>query len=173
LVQALQLVWGGRDPGLRVPATLPALRLLCRAGHLAPESARALAAAYRFLRRAEHRLQMIADRQTQRLPEDEADLRRFALFLGFSATPAFVARLSRHLAAVARHYREVFEAVPAAPAALDFSGPEPAPATLASVREMGFARPEAVAAAVGGWLSGRVRALRSERARELLSEILP
>jgi glutamate-ammonia-ligase adenylyltransferase len=173
LVQTLQLVWGGRDPGLRAPATLPALAHLRRAGHLAPESARALAAAYRFLRRGEHRLQMIADRQTQRLPEGEAELARFALFLGFAGTRAFLARLSRHLAAVARHYREVFEAVPAAPAALDFSGPEPAAATLAAVRDMGFARPEAVAAAVRGWLSGRVRALRSARARELLTEMLP
>lgn len=173
LVQALQLVWGGRDPGLRVPATLPALVLLRRAGHLAPESARALAAAYRFLRRAEHRLQMVADRQTQRLPEDEAELARFARFLGFAGARAFLARLARHLDAVARHYREVFEAVPAMPATLDFSGPEPAAATLAAIRDMGFARPEAVAAAVRGWLSGRVRALRSERARELLTEMLP
>ncbi len=58
LVQTLQLVWGGRDPGLRDRTTLGALRLLTRAGHVPRDAARELAQAYRFLRRAEHRLQM-------------------------------------------------------------------------------------------------------------------
>ena len=173
LVQTLQLVWGGRDPRLRVRATLPALTLLWRAGHLSLAAKTTLARAYRFLRRAEHRLQMVADRQTQRLPDDEAGLARFALFLGFTNPNTFLARLSRHLAAVAHHYREVFEAVPAAPTALDLTGPEPTPTMLAHLREMGFSDPGAVALAVRGWLSGRVRALRSERARELLRDILP
>ena len=173
LVQTLQLVWGGRDPGLRAPATLHALTLLRRAGHLSAESVRALRSAYRFFRRAEHRLQMIADRQTQRLPETEPELARFALFLGFAGARPFLARLARHVAAISGQYREVFEAVPDTEVALDFSGPEPAAATLTALGEMGFRAPKPVADAVRGWLSGRVRALRSERARELLAEILP
>jgi glutamate-ammonia-ligase adenylyltransferase len=69
LAQTLQLVWGGRDPSLRVPTTLGALRLLVRAGHVPRAAGRELAAAYRFLRRVEHRLQMTADRQIHELPQ--------------------------------------------------------------------------------------------------------
>ena len=55
LAQTLQLVWGGRNPGLREPRTLPALRLLAEAGHVAPAVAEVLDEAYRVLRGAEHR----------------------------------------------------------------------------------------------------------------------
>ena len=68
LAQTLQLVWGGRDPTLRSPTTLGALGLLARAGHIPRRAATELAAAYRFLRAVEHRLQMVADRQTHELP---------------------------------------------------------------------------------------------------------
>src|SRR5580658_5594340 len=68
LAQTLQLVWGGRDPTLRTPTTLGALGLLARAGHIPRRAATELATAYRFLRGVEHRLQMVADRQTHELP---------------------------------------------------------------------------------------------------------
>jgi glutamate-ammonia-ligase adenylyltransferase len=83
LAQTLQLVWGGRDPGLRVPTTLGALRMLVRAGHVPRDAARELGAAYRFLRRVEHRLQMTADRQVHDLPQRRDDLARFATFMGY------------------------------------------------------------------------------------------
>ncbi len=50
LAQTLQLVWGGRDPRLREPRTLPALAALASAGHLPAAMAARLAAAYRVLR---------------------------------------------------------------------------------------------------------------------------
>ena len=68
LAQTLQLVWGGRDPSLREPTTVGALRVLARVGRLGVRAAGELMAAYRFLRRVEHRLQMVADQQTHRLP---------------------------------------------------------------------------------------------------------
>ncbi len=176
LVQTLQLVWGGRDPALRVPATLEALRLLARAGHLGRRTAAALAAAYRFLRRTEHRLQMVADRQTHSLPDRPEAMAAFAVFLGYRGPAAFAAALARHRGHVQRAYREVFEAVPEVPVgpALDFSGAgDVPPPTLAALRAMGYANPESVAARVQGWLAGRLRSLRSERARELLAQILP
>ena len=58
--QTLQLVWGGRDPGLRDPTTLGALRRLVRAGHLPRRAVAELTVAYRVVRRrVEHRLQMV------------------------------------------------------------------------------------------------------------------
>ena len=178
LAQTLQLVWGGRDPSLRNPATLEALRLLVRAGHLARRTAGELAAAYRFLRRVEHRLQMVADRQTHSLPETPEALARFAAFMGSPSAASFAAALLRHLERVRRAYGEVFETVPAPPGPpapmLDFSGiGEAPPPTRAALAEMGYANPDAVVAAVQGWQAGRLRALRSERARLLMAEMLP
>src|SRR5277367_2165742 len=72
IVQTLSLVWGGQDLHLRIPATLDALPALAKAGHLPAAAARELAADYRTLRRVEHRLQMIADRQTHALPSTDA-----------------------------------------------------------------------------------------------------
>ena len=180
LAQTLQLVWGGRDPALRVPTTLGALRMLVRAGHVPRRAARELGAAYRFLRRVEHRLQMTADRQVHELPQRPAELAWFATFMGYNEAGEFAAQLLYHLHQVRARYVEVFELVPAllAPAEsgleLDFSGVDAVPeATDTTLRALGFGNPERIVAAVRGWQAGHVRALRSARARELLAQLLP
>ncbi len=176
LAQTLQLVWGGRDPSLRVPATLPALGLLARAGVLSLHAAKELAASYRFLRTVEHRLQMVADRQTHSLPETEEGVARFLRFMG-KDPERVAARLLSHLRRVEARYREMFEPVRETvplPQALDLRGEdEPKPAALEALAALGFANPARVAAAVQAWQTGRPRALRSERARELLFHVLP
>jgi [glutamine synthetase] adenylyltransferase / [glutamine synthetase]-adenylyl-L-tyrosine phosphorylase len=180
LVQTLQMVWGGRDPALRDRTTLGALRLLTRAGHVPRRTERELAAAYRFLRQVEHRLQMINDRQTHSLPDKPEDLARVAVFLGFADTAAFAEALIHQLTRVRAHYAAVFENVPAPlyelnrDTALDFRGDDPSPpATIAALRVMGFAAPERIVARVRAWTAGHVRALRSERAREMMDQLLP
>jgi glutamate-ammonia-ligase adenylyltransferase len=175
LAQTLQLVWGGRDPGLRTPRTLEALRALVRAGHLPRATATALAQAYVFLRNVEHRLQMVADRQTQELPQSEATLAAFALFMGFPTAAAFAVALLRHLSRVQDGYAALFEMVPdiGDEAGLDFSGIDAPQATLAALSAMGFQSPAAVVASVRGWKAGRLRALRSQRAQELMDQLLP
>ena len=55
LVQTLQMVWGGRDPTLRVKPTLPAMVRLVATGHLEEAARRQLEASYRYLRQVEHR----------------------------------------------------------------------------------------------------------------------
>ena len=180
LAQTLQLVWGGRDPELRVPTTLGALRQLVQAGHMPRRAAEQLTGSYRYLRSVEHRLQMVADRQTHSLPDRPADLARIATFLGYADTPAFATDLLDHLARVRAQYAEVFEQVPeplaGSPAGseLDFSGTEPEPPeTVAVLRSLGFQEPARIVAAVRGWLAGHVRALRSDRSRELMGQMLP
>jgi glutamate-ammonia-ligase adenylyltransferase len=180
LVQTLQLVWGGRDPGLRDRTTLGALRLLTRAGHVPRRAARELAEAYRFLRQVEHRLQMVNDRQTHSLPEKPADLTRIAMFLGFPDTATFAGTLIHQLTRVRVQYAAVFEVLPSPlyetvpRTSLDFRGDDPSPpATIAALKDMGFARPEHIVARVRAWVTGHVRALRSARARELMDQMLP
>ena len=180
LAQTLQLVWGGRDPGLRVPTTMGALSMLARAGHVPRNAARQLGAAYRFLRRVEHRLQMTADRQVHELPQRPVELARFATFMGYVDAAEFATELLHHLRQVRERYAEVFELVPEllAPAEsaleLDFSGVDAAPeATVTALSALGFDSPDRIVAAARGWQAGHVRALRSARARELLSQLLP
>jgi len=67
-VQLLQLVHGGRDPALRLRATLACLAELADAGYVAAEDAAALAIAYRFLRTVEHRLQLVEEAQVHTVP---------------------------------------------------------------------------------------------------------
>ncbi len=182
--QVLQLIWGGRDPALRVPTTLGALRALAEAGRLDPGAASALSDAYVFLRDLEHRLQMVADRQTHRLPEDKEGLARIAAFMGFGGTEEFGAALLGHFGRVQAAYAGLFEDAPALSGAaatevreaggnLVFTGTEDDPDTVATLRRMGFRDPGSVAAMVRSWHHGRPRATRSQRARELLTELMP
>ena len=180
LVQTLQLVWGGRDPGLRDRTTLGALRLLVRAGHVPRAAARELAEAYGFLRQVEHRLQMVNDRQTHILPEKPEDLTRIALFMGLPDAATFARALLDRLARVRARYAAVFEVLPSplydttTGPGLDFRGDDPSPAaTVAALRAMGFAAPEHIVMRVRAWQTGHVRALRSARARELMDQMLP
>jgi glutamate-ammonia-ligase adenylyltransferase len=180
LAQTLQLVWGGRDPTLRTPTTLGALALLAHAGHIPHAAVAELEAAYRFLRAVEHRLQMVADRQTHELPQRPEDLERFATFMGYQDAAQFAAALLFHLERVRVRYAEVFEHVPDQPETagialdLDFRGVDEAPAaTESALRQLGFANIARITQAVRGWQAGHVRALRSERARELMAHMLP
>jgi glutamate-ammonia-ligase adenylyltransferase len=173
--QTQQLIWGGRDPALREPATLRALAALTRVGLVQERTRAELEEAYRFLRRIEHRLQMIDDRQTHAVPTEPAGLARLAAFAGFSDTDAFAAALTHQLSRVERHYAALFEEAPelGGPGSLVFTGVEDDPDTIATLRQMGFANPSGVAATVRGWHHGRPRATRSSRAREILTELMP
>lgn len=84
LVQALQLIRGGREPELRGRRLLPALDALVAAHHISAEAGDCLTEAYRFLRRLENRLQMLRDAQTHALPDTEAEQARLARGLGYA-----------------------------------------------------------------------------------------
>jgi glutamate-ammonia-ligase adenylyltransferase len=174
--QTQQLIAGGRQPALRVPETLVALERLSAAGWIGADVRDDLDAAYRFLRSVEHRLQMIGDEQTQRLPEDADKLAALARFCGFSDTPGFASRLTAELERVQAHYVRLFEQSPQLTrrgANMVFAGEEDDPGTLEALVEMGFERPAAVIAGVRAWHHGRYPAVRAPRARELLTEVQP
>ena len=177
--QTQQLIWGGRIPSVRASGTIEALAALAHAGKIGAEVATELAQAYRFLRRVEHRLQMIDDAQTHTLPEDPAELAAFAVFLGYSGVDAFRSELLATLRRVESYYAELFEDAPALALPGDiggnlvFTGGEADPDTLKTLERLGFTNVQAVDAAVRGWHHGRCRAMRSTRARELLTELMP
>jgi glutamate-ammonia-ligase adenylyltransferase len=173
--QTQQLIWGGRRRELRVAATCEALRCLAAAGRINPADATALTADYRFLRRVEHRLQMVDDAQTHRLPGDAAGIERLAIFLGYPDAAVFTADLVAHLGSVEKRYAELFEEAPSlsGPGNLVFTGADDDPSTLATLAKLGFADPPAVAGMVRDWHHGRMRATRSARVREILTELVP
>jgi len=177
--QTQQLIWGGRQPELRLSGTLAAIAGLAALGHVKPETAGEMAESYRFLRRVEHRIQMIDDEQTHSVPQDPKALDELAVFLGYGTTDAFADDLQRHLKLVESHYAGLFEDAPALTGAgvaegnLVFTGGEADPETIHTIKKLGYGDPEAVDRAVRGWHHGRYRAMRSSRARELLTEFVP
>jgi [glutamine synthetase] adenylyltransferase / [glutamine synthetase]-adenylyl-L-tyrosine phosphorylase len=82
-VQLLQLVHGRSDESLRSSTTLVALEALTRGGYVGREDGAAFAAAYRFLRNLEHRLQLSHLRRTHVVPESEEELRALGRSLGY------------------------------------------------------------------------------------------
>ena len=174
--QTQQLVFGGRRPQLRGARTLATLAELRAEGWIGADAERELAEAYRFLRAIEHRLQMLGDEQTQRLPVESDDLARFAKFCGYSRLAAFESALLKRLGAVERHYARLFERAPTlgdSTGSLVFTGVADDPETLATLRGLGFVHPEQAADTVRGWHFGRRQAVSSPRAREVLTELTP
>jgi glutamate-ammonia-ligase adenylyltransferase len=191
IVQLQQLIRAGREPELRLRGLLPALAMLRERGHLAPDSADALAAAYRFLRRLENRLQMLREEQTHVLPEDPATRERIATGLDYPDWDTLAAALERHRATVAAEFARVFEARErgrvrddalvgywrrlereaqgvaneAEGAAADASG--------AILAEAGFARPEALHARLREFAGSHAVRSRSARARGRIDRVLP
>lgn len=175
-VQTQQLILGGRDASLRVPNTLGAMEALRARGHVAGDAARELTEAYRFLRTLEHRLQMMEDEQTHSVPKDPQEVAHTACFMGYDGAAVFGEALLQRLATVQGHYGRLFErAVPLAGegGSLVFTGVEDDPETLETLRRMGFKDPAHVSGAIRGWHHGRIRAMRSARARELLTKLTP
>ncbi len=83
VVQVLQLIHAGHDDAVRVRGTLLALEALERGQMIPSDGAAALRAAYAFLRNVEHAIQVVEQRQTQRLPQEEVELRELARRLGY------------------------------------------------------------------------------------------
>ncbi|HEX6854054.1 MAG TPA: bifunctional [glutamine synthetase] adenylyltransferase/[glutamine synthetase]-adenylyl-L-tyrosine phosphorylase, partial [Streptosporangiaceae bacterium] len=149
-VQLLQLVHGRADETLREPATLPALAALAAGGYVGRHDAASLAAAYRFLRRVEHLLQLHQMRRTHLLPEDPAALRRIGRAMALASGPqpgdpadALLAAWREHAAQVRQlheklFYRPLLDAVARLPG--DAARLTPA-AARARLEALGYANP--------------------------------
>ncbi|PKO88951.1 MAG: bifunctional [glutamate--ammonia ligase]-adenylyl-L-tyrosine phosphorylase/[glutamate--ammonia-ligase] adenylyltransferase [Betaproteobacteria bacterium HGW-Betaproteobacteria-10] len=108
LAQVFQLIRGGRDPALQIRPTLSVLKLLAERKLIPLESEAELREAYVFLRRLEHRLQYVEDRQTHMLPTDAAARASIARSMDFADWPALLAVLNAHRQKVSKHFEEVF-----------------------------------------------------------------
>ena len=96
IVQAFQLIYGGRHSQLQIKPCLQAMKVLYKLKYLELSTYKQLQAAYRFLRRLEHAIQAINDQQTQRLPHDEKWQHNLAMTLGFENWEALLKTLNQH-----------------------------------------------------------------------------
>jgi glutamate-ammonia-ligase adenylyltransferase len=174
--QTQQLIAGGRHPQLRVRPTLEALNVLASSNWITFEARDQLTAAYTFLRRVEHRLQMVADEQTHTLPETTEAMERFARFLGHDGRETFAKLLLGHLNVVQEHYGKLFESDPTGTAkmpAADYGAGPDDPRLIEHLATLGFKKPITVAKIIRDWMVGDYRVFRMEAVRNAFAEFLP
>ncbi|MGI8932391.1 MAG: bifunctional [glutamate--ammonia ligase]-adenylyl-L-tyrosine phosphorylase/[glutamate--ammonia-ligase] adenylyltransferase, partial [Sphingomicrobium sp.] len=164
--QVQQLIHGGREPGLRAPATLDALAALVEGGRLGAELAAGIGVAYRALRTAEHRVQMIDDKQEHRLPTDRVALDAVARLDGRNNGEELLEVLRPQVGFVAHQFdglvTEREERLSNDPDIL-----------RVELTAMGFGEIEEAFRRIADWRSGRARSLRSPAARGAFEAMLP
>ena len=169
-----QLAYGGRNRRLRGPRLLQMLETLDREHHIMPRETATLRDAYLWLRRVEHRLQMVNDAQTQKLPESDAGLEQIACFLGLDSAAELVRRVESVAGEIHDLYRTRFN-VPESEQDLSAEilvGPDAHPDAVARLEAAGFKAAPAAIEVLRGWAEGRHASTASERARTIIREIL-
>jgi glutamate-ammonia-ligase adenylyltransferase len=176
-VQAIQLIHGGRTPSVRCRGTLEALEALAARGLVRERETAALAGAYVFLRTVEHRIQVVAERQTHLLPSSPDETARLARGLGFGGPEAFRARLAEVTATVSATYRGLFEeadeSAEEAPWQELLSGALADAEVEARLAAAGFAEPAVARENLRRLQEGAGSARASERSRRRLRQLAP
>lgn len=167
--QAHQLIHGGRDPSLRIADTRAALALLAERGRISGSDSEVLSSAYGLLRTIEHRLQMLDDRQTHSLPDQQADLDRAARLHGLKDGAGLIALLQP----VVERVGAVYDGLAGDEDERQRRFPEERLPLEDHLQAMGYADSAAVAQRIARWRSGQLRAIRSSSAREAFEAILP
>src|SRR5262249_9200829 len=129
-----------------------------------------------FFRMVEHRIQMLEDAQTHSVPRDVEVRAHVAALSGFESLKAFEAALIEQRRIVSDIDHQLFgrgRSLADPLGSLIFTGVEDSPETLATIEKLGFANAAFVSQTIRGWHHGRIRAMRAERARELLTRLTP
>ncbi len=154
MTQTMQIIVGGRDPGLRMRDTLGSLAALESRKWIDSEVRQTLAQCYEQLRRIEHRVQMVNDAQTHNVPSGNVALKRVAALCGRPDIPAFLGFVGGLMSKVENVTAEFF-----APSAADAAAPD--------TDEV----PEAIRESIDRWYGLPV--MQGERARSVFARIQP
>ena len=149
--QTRQLIAGGRDTDLRVRGTVPGLAALAAKGWVPQDVADRLTDHYRAHREVEHRIQMVHDAQTHKVPQTPDGIDRVACLMGITS-----AELTQDLT---RRLTEVHELTEG------FFAPGPSPAR-ASAPEVTFDQN-----VLARWTT--YPALRSQRGARIFDRLRP
>jgi len=175
--QIHQLISGGREPALRVAPTRLALDALSEMNKLTIEENKTLQEVYVFLRTLEHRLQMINDDQTHELPTEENDLNRISKFMGFEYFADFEMAVINRLNAVNELFNALLQDTNQTEdeddILLSFPSDKYHPATIKTIEDAKFHDAKKAYELIQGWMLGRYRACRTDRAREILKNLIP
>ncbi|MEP3225775.1 MAG: bifunctional [glutamine synthetase] adenylyltransferase/[glutamine synthetase]-adenylyl-L-tyrosine phosphorylase [Parasphingorhabdus sp.] len=165
--QMHQLIFGGREPNLRVADTRQALTALASAGRIDPTKANILSESYSLYRVIEHRLQMINDQQTHSLPSDDEALDKVAMLHGLDSGIDLLCLLEARVEAVGAIYDELIGSDESAKLPPADQGLEDA------LEKRGVSEIAVFAEKIKRWRSGKVTALRSEAAIDSFEAVLP
>ncbi len=109
VIQALQLIYAGRDRSLRERNALRALHALSQKGLITYQEQEILARAYAFLRTVEHRIQVLDDLQSQTIPSGEQEVRALARRTGYLEPGREAETLLRYYTEHTRKVRTVYD----------------------------------------------------------------
>jgi [glutamine synthetase] adenylyltransferase / [glutamine synthetase]-adenylyl-L-tyrosine phosphorylase len=167
--QAHQLIHGGRDPALRISGTQSALEALAAAGWIGGDEAQTISQSYDLFRTIEHRLQMVNDQQTHSLPAAPEALDQVARLHGLTGGAQLIALLEPSISQVSAIYDGL---APTDDAAAQNMADEGLPLED-QLSAIGFVQPADVAKRISRWRSGKLRAIRSNTARDAFEKLLP
>lgn len=105
---ALQLIWGGKQYELRTPHTVTALKQLAKLEHLDRQLAEKLIGSYRYLRRIENAIQILANQQNHLIPQAQEQQKSLLVLLGEERWSNLVTGLNQHRRHVSEHFEELF-----------------------------------------------------------------
>jgi [glutamine synthetase] adenylyltransferase / [glutamine synthetase]-adenylyl-L-tyrosine phosphorylase len=176
LVQAFQLIHGGREPALRQRSLLKALPVLVELGLLPESSAGKLQQAYFFLRRLENRVQMLRDEQTHSLPQEEFLQYRIARALNYADAEALQMDLKMHRDAVSEEFSRLLESKRHKPKTDAYSlywRALPEQATAEQLSQLGFIDSEVLHVAMRDYAKHAAELSLNTRTRARLDHVLP
>lgn len=176
LVQALQLIHGGRESALRQRSLLTAMQVLVQAGHLAEATARKLKEAYLFLRRVENRVQMLRDEQTHSLPQDALTRHRIARGLNYADAIELETALQAHRDFVSEEFSNLLASKrhkAKASAYGDYWRGLPDQSNAGQLSELGFNNSEDLHQALLDFCKHSTVQSFNEKARARLDHVLP
>lgn len=175
IVQAFQLVHGGREKTLQGRRLMPMLSVLIERHYIDETTQQRLLEAYIFLRRAENRLQEWSDQQTHDLPTEARQQQALAESMGFDDYTAFKAALDVHLAFVQSEFDQVF-ADEAQDAVTDKTLKEVCLSdeiVSAGLQSLALEQPDEVADKINKFMASRAYTHASAEAVERFKAVLP
>jgi glutamate-ammonia-ligase adenylyltransferase len=108
IVQALQLIKGGRKPDLQHKSYYQAMASLLPQGLMAEEDIKTLCNHYSFFRRVEHLIQARADEQSQLLPKEDEKGEILAWVMGFKNYSEFRVEVQSRREQVRAFFNDLF-----------------------------------------------------------------
>ncbi|KAF7765377.1 glutamate-ammonia-ligase adenylyltransferase [Pseudoalteromonas undina] len=107
IIQALQMVRGGREANLQTQSLLTALEQLTVSQVIDEHEARGLKNNYLYLRRVEQYLQIFDDQQTQTLPDDELNQQRLNVLLKQGNFDSAIEKIEQVMAQIHNEFIQV------------------------------------------------------------------